>query len=323
MTSGEAPEFRAWRPGRPVAVHAVLAAVRRGSGDPCYRVQPDGVVWRATRTPQGPVLLRLSARPSEGAVDAHAWGPGATWALDGVPELLGDRDDPTGFRPRADHPRLVQAWRARPGFRVPRTRAVFEALVAAALEQRVTGMEARASWRVLVRQYGEPAPGPAGDPATVAAGLRVPPAPEQWAAIPSWVWLRAGVEEARRRVVIAAAAVAGRLEATVDLPGEDAARALRTVPGVGVWTAAEVRQRAHGDADAFSWNDFHVSRNVTWALTGRVQDDAACAALIECYRGHRFRVQRLLELDGAARPRRGPRMTLPTHLPSASTSRRL
>ena len=36
---------------------------------------------------------------------------------------------------------------------------------------------------------------------------------------------------------------------------------------------------------------------------------------IEPYRGHRFRVQRLHELDGAARPRRAPRMTRPTHLP--------
>jgi 3-methyladenine DNA glycosylase/8-oxoguanine DNA glycosylase len=117
-------------------------------------------------------------------------------------------------------------------------------------------------------------------------------------------------------VILAAAAVAHRLERTVELPGEDAARALRTVPGVGVWTAAEVRQRAHGDADAFSWNDFHVAKDVTWALTGEVRDDAACAELVERYRGHRYRVQRLLELDGVSRPRRAPRMTRPAHLPS-------
>lgn len=316
VTSGSAPAVRVWTPGRPVPVGSILAALRRGGGDPCHRVQPDGVVWRATRARTGPVLLRLQARPATGEVVAHAWGPGSGEALDGVPALLGDRDDPAGFAPSPDHPALVDAWRTHPHWRVTRTTAVFEALAAAALEQRVTGGEAHAAWRMLVHAHGEVAPGPAGDAGTFAAGMRVPPAPRDWAAIPQWEWLRAGVDEQRRRVILAAAQVAHRLEQTVDLPGEEAARALRTVPGVGVWTAAEVRQRAHGDADAFSWADFHVAKNVTWALCGEVRDDAACAELIERYRGHRYRVQRLLELAGVARPRRAPRFTLPTHLPA-------
>ena len=307
---------RSWAPGRPVPVGSILSAVRRGGRDPGLRVQPDGVVWRATRTTAGAVLVRLEARPAEGSVHASAWGAGAEAALDAVPAWLGADDDPAGFRPSPEHPRLAAAWRARPHWRVTRTGAVFEALAAAALEQRVTGLEARSAWQLLVRRYGELAPGPAAQEGTFAAGMRVPPTPQQWVAIPSWEWLRAGVEETRRRVILAAATVAHRLERTVGLPGEEAARVLRTVPGVGVWTAAEVRQRAHGDADAFSWNDFHVAKDVTWALTGRVGDDAACAELVERYRGHRYRVQRLLELDGAHRPRRGPRMTLPNHLRS-------
>lgn len=316
MTGSLGVVGRTWRPGRAVPVGAILASLQRGAGDPCLRRQADGVLWRATRTPDGPVLLRLQARPADGEVLAHAWGPGTAWALDGVPELLGDADDPGGFEPSADHPALVAAHRARPGWRVPRSRAVFEALAAAALEQRVTGVQARSSWRQLVHGFGDVAPGPAGTAGTAAAGLRVPPAPRDWAAIPSWAWLQAGVDLSRRRVVIAAAGVAGRLEATVDLPGEEAARLLRTLPGVGVWTAAEVRQRAHGDADAFSWADYHVSKNVSWALCGRALDDAGCAELVERYRGHRYRVQRLLELAGVERPRHGPRITLPTHLPT-------
>jgi 3-methyladenine DNA glycosylase/8-oxoguanine DNA glycosylase len=316
VVTSAAPRLRVWTPGRPVPVGSIVSALRRGPGDPCLRVQPHGVVWRATRTAAGPVLSRSEAEPAEGVVHACAWGPGADVALDGVPAVLGDDDEPGAFRPSPSHPRLVAAWRSHPDWRVTRTTAVFEALAAAALEQRVTGAEAHRAWRLLVRAYGEPAPGPAGNQGAFAAGMRVPPTPQEWAAIPTWEWLRAGVEEARRRVVLAAAAVAHRLERTVDLPGEEAARALRTVPGVGVWTAAEVRQRAHGDADAFSWNDFHVAKNVTWALTGEVRNDAACAELVEQYRGHRYRVQRLLELDGVRRPRRAPRMARPTHLPS-------
>ena len=32
-------------------------------------------------------------------VESRAWGPGAAWMLDGLPDLLGAADDPEGFRP--------------------------------------------------------------------------------------------------------------------------------------------------------------------------------------------------------------------------------
>lgn len=300
---------------------ATLSALRRGTGDPALRIGGDGTVWWATRTPQGVALLHLAPRASDGVVEAAAWGEGREWVLDGVPELLGDHDDDAGFVPRPEHERLVAAWRARPGWRVPRNRAVFETLAVAAIEQVVTGAEARRAWRLLVQRFGDPAPGPPAREGGPADGMRVPPAPRTWALLPSWEWLRAGVEERRRRVVQVAARSAGRLEQTLDLPHGDAERALRSLPGVGVWTAAEVRQRAHGDADAFSFADFHVSRNVSWALTGRVLDDEGCAEVIACYRGHRYRVQRLLELGGVVRPRRGPRMPLPRHLPASGRTR--
>jgi 3-methyladenine DNA glycosylase/8-oxoguanine DNA glycosylase len=303
---------RIWQPPAPIAAGLITSCLRRGGSDPCYRTGAGLPIWRATRTPSGPALLRLISRPGAGEVEATAWGPGAEWVLEGVPDLLGAADtEAASFVPRPEHPKLVAAWQARPGWRVTRSRAVFESLVPAALEQRVTGLEARRAWRALVVKYGEPAPGPAAD----AAGLHVPPEPALWRQIPSWVWLKAGVDEARRRAVLSATQVAGRLEQTLDLPHDEAARKLRTLPGVGVWTAAEIRQRAHGDPDAFSWRDYHVSRNVSWALTGKVMDDDGCAEVIEVYRGHRYRVQRLLELDAVSRPRRAPRMTLPTHLP--------
>lgn len=286
----------------------ILAGLRHGGGDPTYRFEPDTrTVWRATRTPDGPVSLRLRNRAGE--VEAEAWGPGSAWALDGVPELLGEADSPQGFAPLPQHRQLVTASRRFASYRVPRTRAVFEATAAAGIEQVVTGKEAFRAWRLLVRRYGEPAPGP--------SGLHVPPSPEQWRLIPSWQYLRAGVEGRRSRVVITAATRASALERTLRLDDmAEVERRLRSLPGVGIWTAAEVRQRAHGDADAFSFNDFHVSRNVSYALTGEELDDDGCAELIEPYRGHRFRVQRLLELAGIGHPRYAPRMTLPTHTPA-------
>ncbi|HEU4948108.1 MAG TPA: DNA-3-methyladenine glycosylase 2 family protein [Kribbella sp.] len=308
---------RRWQPGRPVDPHLLIGGLRRGAGDPTYRFdRATRTVWRATRTPDGPVLLRLRPYAATAEVEAEAWGPGAEWALDGVPELLGEADSLEGFEPLPEHGPLVEAARRFPHFRVPRTRAVFESMAAAGIEQVVTGKEAFGAWRLLIREYGEPAPGPV--PADGRA-LMVPPAPTEWRLIPSWQWLRAGVDGRRSRVVITAATRAAALERTLLLSdGAEVERRLRSLPGVGVWTAAEVRQRAHGDADAFSFADYHVSRNVSYALTGEELDDDGCAELIEPYRGHRFRVQRLLELTGQGHPRHGPRMTLPTHTPGAT-----
>lgn len=295
---------RTWRPGRPVDLRATLGPLRRGSGDPTHREDALGAVWRATRTPDGPATLRLWVRPDLGEVRAQAWGSGAGWALDSVPELLGGADDPAGFDPA--HPLVREVWRRHPGWRVPRTRRVLESLVPAALEQKVTGREAWRGFRILVRTYGERAPGPAG---VVPAGLYVPPGARRWATIPSWAWHRAGVDLSRSRTVVTAAGTAGRLERLVDASPADAATRMRALPGVGAWTSAEVAQRALGDPDAVSVGDFHLPKLVGYALSGERVDDAGMLELLEPYRGHRYRVVRMVELSGVGYPRFGPRLS--------------
>jgi len=296
---------RRWTPGRPVDLGATLGPMRRGSGDPTFRYDGYGAaaaVWRTTRTPEGPATLRVTVRPADGEVTGHAWGPGAGWALDRLPELLGADDDPAGFVPV--HPVLRDTWRARPGWRVPRSGRVLEALLPAVLEQKVTGREAWSAWRWLVRRYGEPAPGPVG---LVPDGLRVAPDATTWARVPSWDWHRAGVDQSRSRAAVTAAGRAGRLEELVARSCTEATAALRTLPGIGVWTAAEVGQRALGDADAVSVGDFHLAGLVGWALVGEKVDDDAMLELLEPYQGHRYRAVRMIELSGLHPPRRGPR----------------
>lgn len=244
--------------------------------------------------------MRLTA--AAGTVTATAWGAGAAWLLAGMPELLGELDDPAGFVPPSGL--LADTARRFAGVRVPRTRRVFEALVPAVLEQKVTGMEARRSWRELLYRFGEPAPGPG------PACLRVPPPPERWAQLPSWEWHLAGVDGKRAGTIRAAARVADRLEETVGCSPADAARRLQVVPGVGVWTAAEVAQRALGDADAVSVGDYHLPALVGWALAGQRVDDGGMLALLAPYRPHRYRLVRLIELSGVRVPRRGPRLPI-------------
>lgn len=310
--SGTTPQpelTRVWRPARPTAVGLVISIFRRGGGDPTFQPDRGEGWWMGLPTPSGPATLRLVQRSDLAEVHGSAWGPGAAWALDQLPDLLGARDDESGFV--AHHPRVARAWRRYAAWRIPRSGLVMHALVPGVIEQKVTGQEAFGSYRVLVHRYGSRAPGP-GE----ARRLWVAPSPAQWAAIPSWEWLRASVDGARSGAVVRAARVAGRLEECVTLSHEQASARLRAVPGIGVWTAAEVAQRALGDPDSPSFGDYHVAKNVTWALTGEALGDDAMAELLEPYRGHRYRVQHLLELDGAMRPRRGPRMSPRTHLPT-------
>jgi 3-methyladenine DNA glycosylase/8-oxoguanine DNA glycosylase len=307
--AGDGAVERVWRPAWPCATGTTLSILRKGSADPTFKVDADGTIWRGVRTPEGPATLRLRARPGVGEVHAEAWGAGATWVLDSVPSMLGADDDVAGFAPT--HPVLADAHRRRPHWRVCRTGLVMEALVPAIIEQKVTGQEALGGFRMMVHRFGDRAPG-----AGAARGLWVQPSAATVRMIPSWEWLRLHIDPARSRAVVRAAQVAAAVERTAGLPADEVDRRLRSLPGVGVWTSAEVRFRAHGDADAVSFGDYHIAKDVGWALTGEEVDDDGLAELLEPYRPHRYRVQRLVELAGLRRPRRGPRMAPRRHLPA-------
>ena len=293
-----------WRPRLPLDVGRTLEPLRRGGGDPTHRREPDGTIWRTTRTDAGPATYRLTQRSAH-EVHCAAWGDGAEQAIEGMADLLGGRDDPAGFEPT--HPLLRDTLLLYPGIRIPRSGRVLEALVPAVLEQKVTGHEARSSWRWLLRKYGEAAPGPAPQ------GMRVPPPADVWRRVPSWDWHRAGVDPQRSKTVVTAARVASRLEEAVGMEPADAISRLRAVPGIGAWTAAEVAQRALGDADAVSVGDYHLPSLVGWALVGRPLDDDGMLEVLEPWRPHRHRVVRLLECSGFAMPRFGPRLTVQDH----------
>jgi 3-methyladenine DNA glycosylase/8-oxoguanine DNA glycosylase len=286
-----------WQAPFLVDLPRTLGVHRRGRGDPAFRVEPSGAVWRTTRTPHGPATLRVKTGGT--TVLAAAWGPGAAWVLATLPALLGADDDPAGFQPA--HPVLAEMDRRYRHLRIGRSGRVLEALVPAVLEQKVVMTEAKRAWRSLMLKFGEPAPGPA------PAGMRVFPPPRTWTRIPSWEWHRAGVEGVRAKTVIGAARVAGRLEEIVGMPPAEADRRLRSLPGIGPWTSAEIRQRACGDADAVSVGDLHLPGAVGWALAGRKVDDAGMLELLAPYAGHRHRAARLVVLSGIHPPRHGPR----------------
>lgn len=230
------------------------------------------------------------------------------------------------------------------GLRIGRSLRVFEALAPAVLEQKVVGREAWRAWRFLLRRYGEPAPGPAPEGMYVVPSpdvWRVVPSWDWHRAGAEAVRARTIVNAARHAAKLerttgaagsadlpdppdparppdaasisagppGAAQVVADVDSVTGIEGSaEADRLLRALPGIGVWTSAEVRQRAHGDPDAPSVGDFHLPGLVGYALTGRKTDDNGMLELLEPFRGHRHRVVKLIELSGVRPPARGPRM---------------
>lgn len=284
----------------PASPDVTLAPLRRSAGDPCYQLSADGAIWRTSVLRSGPVTARIS-KSAPDTVDCEAWGAGAGEFLDGLPAFLGADDDATGFHPV--EPTIARAHRRVPHLRLGRTGRVLEALIPAIIEQRVYGMDAWRAWRALVIRYGAPAPGPA------PTGMRVPPDAQVWRRIPSWEFHRANVDPGRARTIVGCAQRADALER---LTAERAVTALQSLPGVGIWTAAETVQRAFGDSDALSVGDYHLATVVGLSLLGRPIDDAAMVELLEPLRPHRQRAVRLLEASGlAVNPRRSARQAIP------------
>lgn len=179
-----------------------------------------------------------------------------------------------------------------------------ESLIPSVLEQKVTTDEAYRAWRLLVRKYGEPAPGPQ------EYGLYVMPDARTWSLIPSWEWHRAGVDSKRSATILRAVRVARRMEEVATMELTEAMARLQVIPGIGPWTAAETLQRSNGDPDAVTVGDLHLPGIVGHALAGnRNADDEEMLTLLSPYEGQRHRATRLIMLSGNTPPRHAPRMT--------------
>jgi hypothetical protein len=245
------PESMSFKTPHEVDLGRTLAPLRHGVGDPSVRIERLGV-WRATRTPAGPSTVLI--RRDGDYIRVTAWGEGAEWAIEAAPELTGCAELSDPFEPK--HEALRELHRAMPGVRIPRSRAVVEALVPLIIEQKVLGAEARCGYQRMVRSWGEPAPGP--------AGLILPVAPAELSRQPYFAFHRFGLERTRADTIRRSCTCASRLETAADLPSLEGQRRLRIVEGVGRWTASEVARVAFADSDAVPLGDYHLPNLVSW-----------------------------------------------------------
>jgi 3-methyladenine DNA glycosylase/8-oxoguanine DNA glycosylase len=279
-----------------VPVRTVLAPLRTGAGDPTTRLSPIDLV-RATLTPHGPGTVQIAF--GSGTVVARAWGPGADWLLAAVPGMVGELDEPVRFEHA--HPAILRAQRNLPGLRLGRSGDLYHELLPVVLGQRITGGEAARQWWLLCRRLGRPAPGP-------FHGLLLPPEPARLAEMPSWWFHPLGIERKRAAALVEVATHASKLWAWVELGAAEAAAKLALMRGVGEWTIGCVLRSALGEPDAVAVGDYHLKNMVAFALAGEARaTDERMLELLDPYRGQRGRVTRLLELDGPAAPKFGPR----------------
>ena len=327
--------------GAPYDLPRTLSVLQRGRGDPAVQVDPGDFsgassgtagagAWLCRRVyDSGAELGQLTYRfdqldASVVRVRAAATSEElARAAVQAAPTVLGAEDDWEPLRPvledrdDAVSAALAHVQRRHRGLRLPATGALFDQLVIATLEQKVTHEQARHSWRSLLRQHGERPPSSEG--LTAPETMRLPLSPAQLRRIPSWQWHRMWVQPPLARTVLRVAERAGsihRLAAATTLQTSrvwELAQRLTAIPGVGPWTTAEALQRSHGAADLPAVGDFHLAHFVGEALTGRRTDDAGMVHLLEPFRPHRQRVVRLLGLSGFQHQRFGPRLAPEDH----------
>lgn len=291
--------------GERIPWRGVLSPLRNGGFDPTTRFGP-GEMIRATFTPDGPGTVRLRWRSDGGAVQAEAWGPGGHWLLGRAPAMLGLLDPTHLFA--EGHPLVLRAQHLHPPVRIGASGGLYHELLPTILAQRITAGEAVRQWRLLCLRLGEPAPGPFPE-------LRLPPAPERLARMPTWWFHPLGVERSRASTLVEVARHADKLWDWAQLPAGEAGRRLTLLSGVGEWTVGMVLASALGEPDAIAVGDYHLKNVVAWNLAREPRaSDERMLELLEPYRGHRGRVVRLIHLEGDGAPKRGPRQrVLPMH----------
>src|SRR5512141_1289400 len=120
-----------------------LGALWWGPADAQMQLAP-GRAARAMRLASGASSVEMTWRGT--TVAARAWGPGAQEALDLVPALVGELDDPAPLV--AHHPVVAELMRRFDGLRLTRGTAVIDVLVSSIIGQKVTAFEARRTRRL-------------------------------------------------------------------------------------------------------------------------------------------------------------------------------
>jgi DNA-3-methyladenine glycosylase II len=260
-----------------------LCGFTPGSGGSC--AAPGGALVLGLLTDEtfAPVAVRLEQQ------GANVFGEGTASGVERqVARVLCLDRDARGLATIAD-PVIVRILADNPGFRPPCFPSPYEAAVWAVLAQRTPMTVAASVKRRLAEETGArmEAFGQVFDPA---------PPPERLLSIERFK----GVSEEKlaRLHAVARAALAGKLNAgrLRGLPRERALADLRTIRGVGAWSAEHILLRGAGEVDVLPITEPRVLRGASLAY-GRTLWPEALAEIAEGWRPYRTWVSVLLVMS--------------------------
>lgn len=291
-------ERRTWALDGPLDLEGTTMVGDLGRSNASARRLATGELAQAVWTPEGSATLHL--RIKSGELEAQAWGDGRECVLAAVPSYVGLDDRP----PRFTGP-LAVLERRTPGLRCSRALALFDVIIGHVIRQRVAWRDAVATQVAILRAHGQAAPGP--------FALELPLSPAQWQTLGTTDLAAFGLERKRASTLLGVAARAERIIGWTKLGDEEFGRRIELLPGIGPWTRAMVQAIGLGDPDVVPTGDYELPSLVSHVLAGEARgDDARMIELLEPWRGHRFRVIRLLWAAGMTAPRFGPRIRAPT-----------
>jgi 3-methyladenine DNA glycosylase/8-oxoguanine DNA glycosylase len=272
----------------PVHFQRTFNLQRLGPYDPT--VDLSGDVFRKAFCYRGqPAAIEVARDGSE--LELRAYGCDAEELLEETAAGLRQDDGYGNFR--TEDTGMLRLHRLLPGLRVVRVPWLYDMTCSAILQQRIRTVDAMRDWRRLTQRFGSDAP----------LGLRAFPQAEVLAAVPLFELERMGIDAKRAKTLLRFAKELRFVSLRPTMDFAQLRQTLLRVCGIGPWTTETVMGYGAGDTDAAIPGDLHLPRVVCYALAGEMQGtDERMMELLEPFRGHRFRIIRLLSAAGVDTP---------------------
>ena len=257
----------------PYRLDLTVSALRRTSANLVDIYTSDGRYLRALGGSARPVIVSVT-QPRADTLSVSVVGGEVEPALASVRRMLGVERDLSTFHRRARPiPWLAPLAQRMRGLKPPRYPGLFEACANAILFQQVSLQAASAIMQRLILALGTPVE-------HEGVPLAVFPSPQRILDADDAELRAAGVSAAKAATLRRAgeAVASGALTETMldERSSADAALALRSIKGIGPWTATVILLRGLGRLDVFPGGDSSVAANL--ALVAGADVDAAEAA---------------------------------------------
>ena len=284
-------ELRGWEtPARacvqifPMHFSRTFSMQRLGRYDPTAELSDD--CFRKAFFYRGEPAAVEVCRATDG-VEVCAYGNHAEDLLKETVRGLGQDDLYSDFA--TDDAGVLRLHKSFPGLRLLRVPWLYDATCSAILQQRIRTVDAMRDWRRITKRYGSPAP----------LGLWAFPTAEVLARVPAFALEGMGIDAKRVRALLNFARESRLVRFKPEMSFTAMRQYLQRVPGIGPWTTETVMGYGAGDVDAAIPGDLHLPRVVCYALAGEFTGtDERMMELLEPFRGHRFRIIRLLYAAG-------------------------